>query len=89
MSDFIQYTQWKQREQAMPAELEQARANAERVAEDIAARRAARRKAWVAREIVAALRAIRRAAGLPVATGNSDAVLDAAVVDSERELAHR
>ncbi|MEX1079577.1 MAG: hypothetical protein WED09_10760 [Homoserinimonas sp.] len=61
MSDFIQYSQWKQREESLPRELEQSRVIAERMAEDAAAP-AARRKGRFAPDLVVAFRAFGRAA---------------------------
>lgn len=66
MSDFIQYTQWKQRDESLSRDLEQQRAAAERVAEDAANRppRSASRRApeTVTPETVAAPHRIHRAA---------------------------
>jgi hypothetical protein len=63
MSDFIQYTQWRQREESMTRELEQARAAAMRLAEDGAERpEPARTKARTAPEKATASHAIHRAA---------------------------
>jgi hypothetical protein len=52
MSDFMQYTQWRQREEALPRELEQARAIAELSV--TRPRPASRQKMSVAARIVAA-----------------------------------